>query len=387
MLPKGSLRSLLWVPITVFIVLYALAVTFNWRAIEQDVQSSVQAALNEQGYLWAQVDTYNRGRDVLMTGTAPTELDLRQAESLVISLDQVRLLDNRLKLRRSNERFDPSRAPTELQWFTNGKRFFIEGRLPSQEAIDALLAQARQYYGEDKVAHRLVLDESASELRNSDVFFEALARAEGPRKLSLSNYKLTVGGDITGDEARVELLSSLSQSLGLYVSINDQLNVKKAEPKEQFLAAEDREVDAAVPKEPVTGWHCGRIIDAYLAKNDVQFASGKSIIKVSSYPLLDNIAAVAAQCPDANFEVAGHTDLAGDAKFNQSLSEARAQSVKTYLANKAVDTKRIKAVGYGSDKPVASNDTAEGRALNRRITVTLLESLAEPSAAMPTGVQ
>jgi OOP family OmpA-OmpF porin len=83
--------------------------------------------------------------------------------------------------------------------------------------------------------------------------------------------------------------------------------------------------------------------------------------------LLDRLIEAALRCPTANIEVAGHTDSDGDPAANQALSAKRAQSVADYLIQAGLPADRLKALGYGSNQPLASNDTDEGKAKNRRI--------------------
>ena len=71
--------------------------------------------------------------------------------------------------------------------------------------------------------------------------------------------------------------------------------------------------------------------------------------------------------PDVQVEISGHTDNVGSDAYNQELSLRRAQSVKNWLVQRGVAGNRMKTVGKGENEPVASNDTAEGRAENRRI--------------------
>jgi len=70
--------------------------------------------------------------------------------------------------------------------------------------------------------------------------------------------------------------------------------------------------------------------------------------------------------------VAGHTDSTGSNSYNQALSERRAASVADYLRSRGVVDARIETVGFGEDHPIADNATAEGRALNRRVELSLL---------------
>jgi len=72
-------------------------------------------------------------------------------------------------------------------------------------------------------------------------------------------------------------------------------------------------------------------------------------------------------------EISGHTDFVGAKAFNKRLSEKRAAAVKSFLVSKGVDTRRIKTVGYGEERPLASNDDEkEGRSLNRRVEFRVL---------------
>jgi OOP family OmpA-OmpF porin len=71
--------------------------------------------------------------------------------------------------------------------------------------------------------------------------------------------------------------------------------------------------------------------------------------------------------------VAGHTDSVGTDQYNQGLSERRANSVRDYLVEQGVRASRLTAVGYGENRPVATNDTADGRQENRRVELVVLD--------------
>jgi outer membrane protein OmpA-like peptidoglycan-associated protein len=100
---------------------------------------------------------------------------------------------------------------------------------------------------------------------------------------------------------------------------------------------------------------------------DIKFDSGSAKIKPESYPVLDEIAALLKDNPNIKVEVQGHTDSAGGPQMNMNLSKNRAKSVVGYLLGKDVSPDQLKAVGYGPSRPMASNDSAEGRAKNRRV--------------------
>lgn len=107
--------------------------------------------------------------------------------------------------------------------------------------------------------------------------------------------------------------------------------------------------------------------------DDVHFASGKATLTGDSHARLDTIVEYMSHKKTARIEVSGHTDNVGKKKSNKRLSQKRADAVRAYLVSKGIDKSRIKAVGYGDEKPIAPNDTPEGRQKNRRIEAVELE--------------
>lgn len=103
------------------------------------------------------------------------------------------------------------------------------------------------------------------------------------------------------------------------------------------------------------------------ALTGIQFETGKSVIKKSSYPVLNDIVKIMKENPTYKLNIAGHTDNVGNPDKNKKLSEDRANSVKTYLKKKGVAEARMEAIGYGDQKPLQDNSTAKGRAKNRRV--------------------
>jgi outer membrane protein OmpA-like peptidoglycan-associated protein len=101
---------------------------------------------------------------------------------------------------------------------------------------------------------------------------------------------------------------------------------------------------------------------------NIYFDFDKATFKQESYNELNKLERMMAQNPAMQVEIGGHTDVVGSKNYNKFLSQKRAEAVKDFLTKKGIDTRRIKAVGYGSSKPLASNDDEkEGRELNRRV--------------------
>ena len=107
--------------------------------------------------------------------------------------------------------------------------------------------------------------------------------------------------------------------------------------------------------------------------DDCNFETGKAELKPESYAVLDELVAYLVRKEDERIELGGHTDNVGTAKSNLILSEARANAVRAYVIMKGIDPLRVTAKGYGFTVPVAENTTAEGRALNRRTEVKILD--------------
>lgn len=103
------------------------------------------------------------------------------------------------------------------------------------------------------------------------------------------------------------------------------------------------------------------------ALRGINFETARDVIKVSSYAILDNVVQVMKDNPEYNLEINGHTDSQGDDASNMDLSQRRANAVKKYLTEKGISASRMVAQGYGETMPVASNETAAGRAENRRV--------------------
>jgi OmpA-OmpF porin, OOP family len=117
--------------------------------------------------------------------------------------------------------------------------------------------------------------------------------------------------------------------------------------------------------------------DAALGKgyslDEVQFDAGSATLKPESQKQLEQLAVVLKAFPAAAVSVEGHTDSTGDAATNNALSAQRAAAVEKALKGMGVEDARITSAGHGSDKPIASNDTKDGRTQNRRVEVVVVK--------------
>lgn len=104
---------------------------------------------------------------------------------------------------------------------------------------------------------------------------------------------------------------------------------------------------------------------------NITFASSSADIASNFYPTLNSLVQVFKEFDKNGVDIVGHTDSTGSLQLNQDLSNRRAQSVASYLISNGVPSSRISASGVGPSQPVASNDTAAGRAQNRRVEINL----------------
>lgn len=103
------------------------------------------------------------------------------------------------------------------------------------------------------------------------------------------------------------------------------------------------------------------------------FESGKATLRPEAYTVLDELVEYLKRKDDEKIEIGGHTDDVGKAEANMILSGNRANIVREYLLTKGITPERVTAKGYGMTNPIAENDTDEGRQLNRRTEVKILE--------------
>jgi OOP family OmpA-OmpF porin len=143
----------------------------------------------------------------------------------------------------------------------------------------------------------------------------------------------------------------------------------------------DEELDPAA--QIPTPERCEAQIADILAQRQISFDPGQTRIEGESAAVVDDIANVLRDCGEVPFEIGGHTDSQGRAEMNLSLSQQRATSVMDGLLQRRVLVSQMTAIGYGQDKPIAENDTAEGREANRRIEFRLIRPGEDAEATEP----
>jgi OOP family OmpA-OmpF porin len=172
--------------------------------------------------------------------------------------------------------------------------------------------------------------------------------------LVVSDREVKLSGDALYEAAATQIRGNLAKDFPQGWELKTDVSVKPAAAP----------VDATV---------CQQLFSDLLTKGKIRFDSARAAIDPDSAGLLDRLIETALRCPTADIEIAGHTDANGEDSFNQTLSEKRAQAVVDYLVRAGLPASRFTAVGYGSARPVATNETDDGKAQNRRIDFTVKE--------------
>ena len=225
----------------------------------------------------------------------------------------------------------------------------LTGYVPDNNVHAAVTAAAGRKFFSEKV-----VDNLKASIGAPSGFAGAVGPALGALSrlstgtLVVSDREVKLSGDALYDAAGAQIRAGLGKDFPQGWQFKADISVKPASA-------------------PVDGTVCQQLFSDLLAKGKIRFESGRATIDPDSAGLLDRLIETALRCPSANIEIAGHTDADGEDGFNQALSEKRAQAVTDFLVKAGLPAERFTAMGYGSTQPVASNDTDEGKAQNRRI--------------------
>ena len=154
------------------------------------------------------------------------------------------------------------------------------------------------------------------------------------------------------DQAKAQAQQAVSEAQSA------QAQVQQAQAESQRLAAQLENMQASQTPRGIV-----------LTLDDVLFDTGKAQLKTGASRSIDQIAAFLMENPDRRVQVEGFTDSQGADDYNLELSQSRADSVAMAIIQRGVDAQRVRALGYGEGYPVASNDSAGSRQLNRRVEI------------------
>jgi len=232
----------------------------------------------------------------------------------------------------------------------------LSGLVPSAEARAEILALARSKFGSFAVEDKMEVGGGLPEdfMRAVRAALQAISR--------LGDGEVVIGTD------KVSLIGS-----AFYGSAAERVRDLLLENLPAGYNADLKGLTVREPGAAVTADVCQRLFTDILTADRIQFEVAKAAIHSDSFGLLDRLVYATKRCPDVNVVVEGHTDSDGSDEDNLALSKERAAAVVTYLTVAGVRGGRLTAIGLGETKPIAPNDTDDGKALNRRIEFRIVQ--------------
>lgn len=218
------------------------------------------------------------------------------------------------------------------------------GTVPDEATRQAILVRLRELYGADRVVDQL----GVAPLPAPPQWSQHVQRLLGPDLKLVTKGQLSVQGNLVELKGEVQ---SEAQRQAVATTLSTQVN------NPTYTIRNGLRVAAAGQE----------LVDAALANRIIEFETGSAQLTTSGQGVLDQLMPVLRQLPGRRFEIIGHTDALGARSTNVALSLARAESVRSYLVAKGMGDTVFSTSGVGPDRPVAGNDSTDGRARNRRI--------------------
>lgn len=225
----------------------------------------------------------------------------------------------------------------------------VSGTVADEASKAALLERLRRLYGGARVVDQLAVGTVSTPANWNDY----VQRLLGPNlklikggQLKVDGNTISLRGDVESEEQRQKIAGDIAASLNPTYTVNNGLRVAASQQG---------------------------VLDQALANRIIEFESGKAALTPAGMAVLDQMVAAMLKLKGVKVEVIGHTDNAGSRASNLSLSQARAEAVKAYVAGHGIAEESVAVSGEGPDRPVADNRTAEGRARNRRIEFKVVQ--------------
>jgi OOP family OmpA-OmpF porin len=217
------------------------------------------------------------------------------------------------------------------------------GTVADEASKTAVLAKLREVYGADKVLDQITVGQVTTPANWSDYVQKLITpdlKQVSRGQLKIDGTTVSVRGEVANEAQRQGIASAFATRLNPTYTVTNGLRVSAADQG---------------------------VLDRTLANRIVEFESGQAVLTPTGKAILDEMGSAMLKLKGQKVEIIGHTDNVGLRASNQNLSQARAEAVRNYLASKGIPAETLVASGSGPDRPIASNDTVEGRARNRRI--------------------
>ncbi|WP_175924430.1 OmpA family protein [Burkholderia latens] len=219
----------------------------------------------------------------------------------------------------------------------------VGGKVPDEATKAAVLQKLRDTYGAANVVDQIEVGDVATPPNwsaNVQKLLGAQLKQISKGQLKINGTQIEMKGEVHNEAQRQQLASDMANTLNPTYTIKNGLRVSASEQG---------------------------LLDQTLANRTIEFETGSATLTPQGKQILDQMAAALSKMQNRTVDIIGHTDNSGNRTSNIALSQARADAVKGYLITKSIPPQQMTTTGVGPDQPTAPNDTAEGRARNRRI--------------------
>jgi OOP family OmpA-OmpF porin len=356
------------------LVLTVFAVIFGVKAIEGNLETQARAVLDRAIAQAAEEDTTIGSRTDISVDASATDIHLRGTvgdEELLATLQPlVERVEGVGSVTAELEYLPPvesggqavvTAAPITITWA--GGAATIVGEISNDANRTAFLTTLDELFAGGVTADEFTIKEGAPSERDwlsailGLIQIGADTLPEGKLFISASGRLVQMNGEYETRQERADAQDDIEALVsGTTFSFQSGLSI----PEPPAFTIEDVE-------------DLQESIDDLIEGKVVEFELNSDVLTPVGIALLDEILEALDQFPNVPIEIGGHTDNQGDALENLDLSERRAQAALDYFIEKGQDADRFVVWGYGETEPIASNDTAEGRARNRRIEFKALE--------------
>lgn len=237
--------------------------------------------------------------------------------------------------------------------------FWGDDKLPHLETEDYLLASAIMPIKDNQVEAKVDVNRKSFTVFKGKTIDAITKKAVEAQIDIIDNATGSVIETFTTNSATGKFIITLASGKNYGILVRAEGYLFHSENFDIPKGAADNLVDKTIELKNIK-------IGSTIALRNIFFDTGKSTLRPESNSELDRLVKLLKDVPNLKIEISGHTDNTGSATLNNELSKARAEAVVTYLKTKGIAANRLTSEGYGSSKPVASNDNAAGRQENRR---------------------
>ena len=321
-------------------VILLIAIPLYTNKIPKVLTQEVQTNLKENGLNWVAVRA--KERDITLSGVAP---------SIALHQKAVALTEQSRGVRTVYDKISPTViTPYSMNISYQDEEFIFKGYMPSQKSIDELFASIHDIHPTFKIIKEVDIG-TGEPIEWESLIFVASILLE---KLELGivnivDKEVSFSGKCQTMQQESEILLYLEEYRGMGFDI-----------KSRVVAMDE------------ASHVCQKKFNKLLSTDKIEFEAGKSIVKKNSQLLLKGLVDISALCPNSKIEVVGHTDSKGNNVINQELSQNRANAVVAKLFQFGIPLEQMEAIGRGESEPLSTNETKEGRAINRRIEFKII---------------